>query len=270
MRWREMPTYSVPDTFTFTVGGLPWLNQQWGAQLVSSGWTSRLGGWVGLDVARGLCAGLAACFVFLACRWRGATARVAASLVVAGWLFAAPALVQLRPQLFGSLLFALLWWIVASRGGHPDPVWWVPAIALVWVNVHGSFPLVFVVLAVAFVDDLSTDWRGIRGLVAVALLSAGATLVNPFGLSVWRYVVDLTTNPVVADLVGEWRPPSLGSATGILFVTSVVMMTLVTVVLRRSVRVADVLALVVFAMVGAVAARGAVWWALAAPVVLAG
>ncbi len=39
------------DTWTFTAAGLPWVDQQWGAQLVLA-LTERLGGWTGLAILR--------------------------------------------------------------------------------------------------------------------------------------------------------------------------------------------------------------------------
>jgi hypothetical protein len=39
------------DVFTFTIPGAPWINQQWGAELLLAGWF-RLGGWKGLLLAQ--------------------------------------------------------------------------------------------------------------------------------------------------------------------------------------------------------------------------
>ena len=41
------------DTLSFSVAGRPWLNQQWGAELVI-GAAYRVGGWLGLAVTRAL------------------------------------------------------------------------------------------------------------------------------------------------------------------------------------------------------------------------
>src|SRR5207247_3837890 len=45
------------DTFTYTVHGLPWLNQQWLAQVIL-GALFRSGGWTGISLARGALLGL--------------------------------------------------------------------------------------------------------------------------------------------------------------------------------------------------------------------
>jgi len=58
------------------------------------------------------------------------------------------------------------------------------AIELVWANVHGSFPLGVVLLVVAAVDRPRD--RGV--CLAAAGASALATLVNPYGLALHRFV----------------------------------------------------------------------------------
>ena len=47
----------------------------------------------------------------------------------------------MRPQLIGVLLFSVTLWILAGRRTHPRALWVIPALVLVWVNVHGSFVL---------------------------------------------------------------------------------------------------------------------------------
>ena len=257
------------DTFTYTVSGEPWLNQQWGAQVLFA-LVSRGGGWAALDLLRGLGVGVAVGATVAACRARGVSPSRAAALALAGWLVALPVMVQLRPQAIGVALFALAVWIVASRAEHPRRLWWIPAISLVWANVHGSFPLVLVLLGLAAVEDRKGSRDGLVRLGWVALASVAVTFLTPFGPRVWPYVLDLATDPVIADHVGEWGPPSLGSATGVLFLASLAVVAILLVWWRRAVRFPDLLGLVLFAAMGCVAVRAAVWWALVAPVILAG
>src|SRR5437879_5927944 len=55
------------DTFSFTARGAPWLDQQWGAQLLlASIW--RAGRWTALGLARAGAVGATFVLVFLACR----------------------------------------------------------------------------------------------------------------------------------------------------------------------------------------------------------
>ena len=108
---RRLPS---PDTFTFTAAGQPWLDQQWGAQVLFAA-VFRAGGWGLLAVARALLVGLIAWLVFRACRSSGAGTRVAAWLTLAGFAVGLVAL-GLRPQLLGMVLFAATVAVLADRG----------------------------------------------------------------------------------------------------------------------------------------------------------
>src|SRR4051812_28756165 len=93
------------DTWTFTAFGQPWLDQQWGAQVLLAA-VYRLAGWTGLVVLRAALVGLVFGLVLLACHWRGADLRRAAGLALVAFIVSAVAL-GLRPQLFGMVLLAL-------------------------------------------------------------------------------------------------------------------------------------------------------------------
>jgi hypothetical protein len=257
------------DPFTFTVGGSHWVNQQWGAEVLL-GAIYRAGGWGGLALSRGLLLGSVLTFLYLACRGAGAAPRTAALLSLAGWVVGYLFFSQLRPQLFAFVLFAICSWAVATRRSHPRRIWLVPALVVPWVNIHGSFPLATVLLVLAWLEDRRTDRARAKTLVIAIALSLVASFVDPFGPSVWRYVVDLATNPVVSGRIGEWAPPTVRSTTGSLFLASVLA---VGVLLARRGRQTDwipLLTLGVFAVLGLVAGRNVAWWAMLAPVTVAG
>ncbi len=109
--------------------------------------------------------------------------------------------------------------------------------------------------------------------LAATVLSALATLVDPFGLDVWGYVVRLATNPTIGSRVSEWRPPGLTDAPGILFWLSVVAAALAVGLLwrqRRTFPLPALLTLLAFAALGAITGRGLAWWPFAAVFVLSG
>ncbi len=256
------------DTFTYTVNGTAWLNQQWGAQVILAA-IFRLGGWGAIAITRGLVLGVVLASVFAACRAYGVRARTAALLTVAGWLVGIEIVPQLRPQEFAFALFALCLWALATRHEHPWRVWLVPAAMLPWANIHGSFPLGLVLLGFAWLEDR----RDRRESALRILLAAGAglavTFVNPFGARVWAYVVDLSTHPVVSRRIAEWGPPSIHTWTGRFFFAS--LLAIAAWLARRS-SPTDRLTLLqfgVFAVLSLLAIRGVAWWALVAPVLVA-
>jgi hypothetical protein len=266
------------DPFTFTAAGSPWLDQQWGAQvLLALGF--RAGGWAALAILRAALVGLTTGLVYLACRWEGAGRRVGAWLALGGFLVAAVAM-GLRPQLLGMALFAATLAILSGRRRHPQIVWLIPVLACIWVNVHGSFCFAPVAVAVASAQDHLDQRPGTARLAGIAILSLAATVVGPFGAAVWPYALGVGTNPVIRHLVSEWQPTSPVSGIGLLFYGSAIAVVAVIVVASfRSRSRPGALRMVPWCwfawlgglfVLGVFAERGLAWWALAAPVVVAG
>lgn len=257
------------DTWTYTVAGQPWHDQQWLAQALLA-LAYRTSGWVGLAVLRAAMVGAIFGLVALAARRQGVGIRQATGLAIAAFVVSAVAL-ALRPQLFGMLLFAIVLFIVAERERRPRWLWAVVPLTAVWANLHGSFVFGPLLLLVTALGD-RMDGRGAgqgSSLLAAAIASAGAALLNPWGAAVWTYAAGLTTSDVVRSRVMEWQPTSLRDVPGLLFFASVAV--LVTFLARRR-QAAPWVALItlgVFAAVGTYAVRGLAWWPLAAAVVVA-
>lgn len=265
-----LDTGQIPttDPFTFTAAGAPWLNQQWGAQVLLAA-VFRLAGWTGLMLLRvTLIAVIFGC-LFEACRRRGIDRRRAAWLTLAAFIVSAVAL-ALRPQLLGMALMALTLLLVADRRANPRRLWAVPVIVLVWANVHGSFFLGPVLLGLAWLEDLNDGVPHPHQALAVALASAVAALINPFGIGVWGYAAGLSTNSFVTSRITEWQPTTLRTIPGILFFASAAFVVLLLVRRGRATSWPTVLWLGVFFAIGAYAIRGVAWWPLGAAVAVAG
>lgn len=201
------------DIFTFSAWCTPWLNQQWGVQVVLAAVFGG-SGWLGMAVLRAALAAGVAALTYTACRACGASRRAASWLSLLSWL---PHLGgQLRAQFFGLLFFAALLWIVAGRVKRANRLVWAIPIMLLWSNTHGSFPLGIFVLLVAWVEERVAG-RPSRRTLLVTGLSALATVVTPFGPRVWTYAVDLSSHPVIREVVKEWQPPWTSLPVGIAF-----------------------------------------------------
>jgi hypothetical protein len=256
------------DTFSFIDPGRAWLNQQWGAQVIF-GALYRVGGFATISFARSVAMAALATFLFLSCRARGADRRVSAVLTSLGTLLVLESL-GVRPQLFGLLLFAVALWILMTRSTHPGRLWALPPTALIWANVHGSFVLLIPVLVLVLVDAGVRRQDDFRRLLLVSGLSLGATILTPFGPDAWRYVLELTSNPVVRDRVTEWAPLTIRNPIGIMFFASVGAVVFALVRRAEWVTWVDLLWLATFFAVGITAVRSAAWWGFIAPVILAG
>jgi hypothetical protein len=255
------------DVMTFTVAGEPWVNQQWGAGvLFALGY--RAGDWELLALLRALLVGTTFALVYLACRASGAGARAAGWLTLGAFLVSLDGL-ALRAQSIGLCLLALTLWILASRERRPRLRWLLPLVVVLWVNVHGSFVFGPALVAMAWLEDRAAKRPSARGTLAVALACLAATLLNPYGPSVYAYLVSLSTNPVVRDQIAEWRATSPASKTGFLFFLSVLAVAVLAIRGRRRLPWPRMVALALLCVLAVLAVRGVFWWAIAAPVLIA-
>lgn len=284
------------DTWTFTAAGQPWVDQQWGAQVLLTA-VFQAGSWTGLAILRATLVALAFALVQATLRSMGCAPRPAALLALGSFAVAAPAL-ALRPQLFAIVLFAASMYVVADRRAHPRRLWLLPVFAAVWANLHGTFPLILVVVGLGWLDELvrrrlaraavlaaprgfqqppdlpgaGSRLLGSTGIALIGAVTALATLVNPFGVEAWWYVVRIASNPAVAAGVSEWRPPSPLDAAGAVFYLSLVIAAAVLLLRVRAdgnrvqlVILAPVATLIAFAVLGILTGRGLAWWALVLP-----
>ncbi len=265
-----LATRAVPavDSWTFTAAGLPWTDQQWGAQVLFSA-VFQLGGWTGLVLLRAFLVAVIFGCLFEIGRRRGLGMRRAAWLTLAAFVLSAVAL-ALRPQLIGMALFAIVLLLVADRRAHPGRLWAVPIVVLAWANVHGSFFLGPAVLGLAWLEDLHDRVDRPHRALLVAAVAAAAAGLTPFGPAVWGYAVGLSTNPQVTRRITEWQPTSLGDVPGMLFFASGLGVALLLAGRRRVARWPTLLWLGIFFVIGAYAARGVAWWSLAAVVPVSG
>jgi hypothetical protein len=260
---------SIPmrDTFTFTAPGAPWMNQQWGAQVLLAA-TYRLASWTGLVILRAVLVGALFGLLFLAFRWEGLNRRSAAWLAIGAFVVSAVAL-GLRPQLFGMVLFALTLALVAGRRRYPGALWLVVPIVLLWANLHGSFFLGPLMAGLAWLQDRHEGAPRAARTLVVAVAAAIAASVGPFGPAVWAYAAGLSTNSLITSRITEWQPTSLRSIPGILFFGSALLVVAILARRHRAASWPDLLWLAVFFAIGAYAIRGVAWWSLSAGVVLA-
>lgn len=257
------------DTWTFTVAGTPWVDQQWLAQVVLAA-VHALGGWELLAVLRAVLVSAVTGLMVATGVALGARTRTAAILALAGFLLGVMAM-ALRPQLLGMAVFALLLLLVAARRSHPRAFVLAPILVALWANLHGSFVLAPLLVGAAFLDDLRVGgpWR--RSLVVLAA-GAVATLVNPFGLGAWTYAAGIGANPAITRMVSEWQRTAAWRMPGVLFYPS--LLVVVVLVARRlrgfiSTMPGTFLLGVSLAALGAWTERGVAWWGLALPFLLA-
>lgn len=207
---------SIPtaDRFSYTQAGAAYYNQPWLAQvLMYSGY--RLGGAELLQLLQAIIIGMSFALLYRVSRREGAGPRLAAAITLAGGLVAMDNW-QIRPQSYAIPLFvATLALLLRWRRSGDAPLWLLPPIMIVWVNLHGTFILLPVLCASVWLGTLverrrQREARARADLIALAGWSAGAllaSLLNPRGPAIYSYVAGLLRDRAVAELVAEWVSP---------------------------------------------------------------
>lgn len=256
------------DTWTFAVAGVPWVDQQWLAQvLLAIGYD--IGGWELLAVVRAALVSASVGLLVAVAMARGASGRSASILALLAFMLVVPAM-PLRPQLAGIVLFAVLLLLVALRDRHPRAYLAAPLVVAVWANIHGSFVLGPLLLGYAWAEDLAAGRPGATRSLAVFVTGSLATLVNPYGAGVWAYAVGIGANPGVTQLVTEWQRTSPLRMPGtLLYLAAAAAFVLL---LRRRSRVSlpDWGLALVLTLLAVWAERGVAWWAMGMVYLLAG
>ena len=190
------------DPFSFTRGGAPWADFEWGFQVIL--YPFALFGDFGLWTAKALLLIFAFWPVDGLLRDRGVSPLTRA-LGCAAWAAAILPHADLRPDLVSAALFA---WTLRRLSGGKASFLWSFGIFAVWANLHGGF---------VFGLALMMGWAAVRraaAKTAVAHLGAqfcGAilgVLLNPYGLGLFAAFAAHAVDPV-RDLVREWGPLSL-------------------------------------------------------------
>jgi hypothetical protein len=216
---RILATRSVPttDPFSYTAEGRPWINHMWATQVLFTLLWERWGrlALIGLKTVT-----VTATFavVLATMRARGVHPLLAAGVtLLAAWTGAE--FWHARPQTFTFLFMAILTWLL--RPGWEDrrrALVLVPALMLVWVNLHAGFLMAGVLIGITglgtalplLIDPLRrrAGWR-VLGLTGVlGALAAAASLVNPFGIRAILFPLEVVQSVPFMTSTIEWFPPN--------------------------------------------------------------
>jgi hypothetical protein len=201
------------DPFSYTLHGQPWYAWEWLYDLVIAAiyHVSSLNGVVLFTVF------IIGCTYALLFRF---ILRRTENLVVAGSLtvlsFAAAQVHMLaRPHVL-SWLFTLLWVEILLRfeDGQRYALLWLPALVLIWVNVHGGFILGPTLLGIFILGDSGAVLAHPRQsgkvlpMIGILLTCGLTTLLTPYGYKLHIHVYQYLSNHFLMDNIEEFASPN--------------------------------------------------------------
>lgn len=147
------------DTWSFTAHGMPSMAYEWGGEVLTA-LAYRLDGLQGLDILLIVLTSIIILllYYFSWLRCRNAEAAFISTMVL---LPVAAMCFTLRPQLLGyCFLLITLICLEHFRQGHRKALLLLPPMFFLWVNIHGSFVLGFMVLGLYWASGLVELSRG--------------------------------------------------------------------------------------------------------------
>ena len=191
------------DPFSFTAAGVPWIDFEWLAQLLLYG-VGLTGGELGLWVLKGIL--LIAAFLpvdgLLRERRASPLARAGA---LALWTAAMVPQADLRVDLASAAFFA---WLLRRLDSGRASFLFGFGLFVLWSNLHAGFALGFFLYALYALAPRFGGGKPIEGIAAEAAGAALGSLLNPYGLGIYRVLFAHATEPAMARFVMEWGPPN--------------------------------------------------------------
>jgi hypothetical protein len=199
------------DLFTYTVPDHPWVNHEYLSEALMWLLQARFG-LAGVSVAWGLLTWLGLVLVLAACRPRTRPYVIVGLALALAALAGAP-IWGPRPQMVTFTLAALelLWLRRALDDEESRAIVWLPAVMVLWSNLHGGWPIAFVLLGIAAAAEVvrrPARAAVLRRLALVAALSVVAVGINPNGPAIYAYPFQTLASGAQQNLIAEWASPN--------------------------------------------------------------
>lgn len=273
------------DPFLANAEGMPVLDGAWLSQvLLAQIYT--MGGGELLSALFAVVVLLSYLLLFYAVLMRTKSLPISAGAVIVALAVAWSRLWTIRPEMFGTLCFSFLLWLLAYTESHQSQTarraltWGAAPLFMLWANLHGSFVCGLAVIycyllgTVIRIGWCSRDWRvvlaspTVRGWLLTAELATLGALINPYGMDLLVWTVGFARNPNLKDVL-EWQPLSFSGVGGTGFALSIALLLFVWRHSRRRVTATEILLIALFGLATMSGVRMIGWYAATLVYVLA-
>src|SRR5215471_16827368 len=136
--------------------------------------------------------------------------------------------------------------------------YWLPVITIAWVNLHGSFLVGLILLAIYLVAALirgreNLEWS--KSLGSVFLMTLLATLVNPYGYKLHVHIYEYLSNRFLMDHIDEFASPNFHGAAQRCFLALLLIAVTALAARREKIRASTLLVMLFAAYSGLYASR---------------
>jgi len=260
-----LSSHAIPriDPFSVSSTGKTWYAWEWLAD-VAMGATFQSAGLYGVSFLAALI--IAATFAMLFTMLRQRHTGLFLSVVLVLLAISGSTIHMFARPHVASWLLMLLWLRIlesARETGRYRRLFWLPAVMLIWVNLHGGFLLGFVLLAIYWCDTKwvdSEDARlghsnGERMLSYVTLASAFTSLINPFGYRIYTHIYQYLGDSFLMNHIQEFQSPNFHGAAERCFLALVLLAVLGIAVSQRTLTARHLLILLFAIYAGVFASR---------------
>lgn len=209
--------HAVPhtDLFTYTVAGHRWITHEWLSEVVLAVLYA-IGRLPLVSIVLGAVTAAGFLLVYLAID-RRVNFVIAALALVLGVAAANP-IWGPRIQMITFALSALTYlWIKRFCEGRSNALYALPAVVLVWANLHAGFVIAYVFLGIALAVEAARWWlhrpgaltlRRLRVLSGILIACVAVAIVNPNGWDIYLYPFQTQGSAAQQRLIVEWFSPN--------------------------------------------------------------
>ncbi len=222
-----MQTHSIPkyDFFSFSPPSLEWINTEWLSDVIMA-LIYKAYGLTGVVIFFAFLISFIFYVLFFKIIRQYNVNIVFATLVTLIITTLSQTHLLARPHIF-SWIFILIWYYILDSFWYEQRnyLYLLPPIMLLWVNLHGSFVLGFILIAIYLLGtvinilratdkSLSIRQAKLLGLTVLACLLI--SLINPYTYRILLYPFELVSNKFVLDHIQEFMSPNFHEAEGII------------------------------------------------------
>jgi hypothetical protein len=198
------------DLFSFSKPEAPWFAWEWGSDILFA-LLHAAGGLPLLVFFSGFILVATSIITLRWMIWRGASVLLAFPLMMLA-VGGSTVHYLARPHIFTLLFVAIELWLLDSERRNPSwRIWLLVPLTLLWVNLHGGWPALFVFLAIQILSHLLYGDPVWKKELLVALVCSVTTLINPYGWQLHQHILGYLQSTWIRDSIEEFQSPKFRS-----------------------------------------------------------